>query len=310
MPLATIHLLGLAEAASLPTLVKHIVDSSVKPLVISKPIRWIIRPENIDPSSLLDPRWDCLLILEQNQKSKEFISHLFSAQPYAPTPDRNVSFSIKHHWTTTVGIPSRLTKDFQTKINPSLLHPDSWSIPQLTGSLNDPLLNSTSQDLSLSSDLQSWIGKDDKALPVRGAVSMLNLLSFKKDMKDSYLKYGAAFAKTIGAKRGGNAKLVGNIVRDQKGEAEGVWHEFALAHYPSLLHFADMLASKDYQEVNQEFRVPALGDTCILCTSELEIESMMKDIGQGKPDDAGTPIADDPTYNQPKPDDGHQKAKL
>lgn len=282
MPLASIHLLGLAEAASLPVLLKQIVDSSIKPLVVSKPIRWIIRPEHIDPSSLLEPRWDVLLILEENGESKDFISSLFSAQPYAPKPDRQDSFSVKHHWTTTVGVPSRLIKDFQTRINPSLLHPDPKSVPQLTGALDEPLLNSTSQDLSLSGDLQSWIGKDNSKLPVQGAVSMLNLLSFKKGMKESYLKYGAAFAKTIGAKRGGNAKLVGNIVREQKGEVEGVWHEFALAHYPSLLHFADMIASKDYQEVNQKYRVGALGDTCILCTSELEIEKLVKDIGQQK----------------------------
>lgn len=104
---------------------------------------------------------------------------------------------------------------------------------------------------------------------------MLNLLSFKPDQKPSYLKYGAAFAKTIGANRGGVAKLVGNIVRESKEEKEGEWHEFALAHYPSLLHFADMLASEDYQSVNEKYRVPSLGDTCILCTSELEIEKVL-----------------------------------
>lgn len=282
MPLASIHLLGLADPASLPTLLKFILKSSARPLVLSKPVRWIIRPEHIDSASLLEPRWDLLLILEQNEASKDLVSSLFSAQPYAPTTDRSSSFSVKHHWTTTVGIPSRLTKDFQTRTNSSLLHPAPNSTPSLTGALNEPILNSTSQDLSLSSDLQSWIGKDESALPVRGAVSMLNLLSFKAGMKESYLKYGAAFGKTIGAKRGGNAKLVGNIVREQKRETEGVWHEFALAHYPSLLHFADMLASKDYQEVNQEFRVPALGDTCILCTSELEIEDMLNTLGAEK----------------------------
>jgi hypothetical protein len=52
----------------------------------------------------------------------------------------------------------------------------------------------------------------------------------------------------------------------------------ALAHYPSIHHFADMLASEDYQAVNQKFRVPSLKDTCILCTTELGIEN----IGKGK----------------------------
>jgi hypothetical protein len=33
-----------------------------------------------------------------------------------------------------------------------------------------------------------------------------------------------------------------------------------------------MIASEDYQEVNRRYRIPSLRDTCILCTSELEIE--------------------------------------
>ena len=49
-------------------------------------------------------------------------------------------------------------------------------------------------------------------------------------------------------------------------------NQIALAHYPSLKHFADMIASEDYQDVNKRFRVPSLKDTCILCTSELDIE--------------------------------------
>lgn len=90
---------------------------------------------------------------------------------------------------------------------------------------------------------------------------------------------------------------------------DGWWDEVALAHYPSrsspylsfytdmwkpgnqggckkkfkvcanmfvretaIHHFTDMLASEDYQKVNHEFRLPALKDTCILCTTELDPE--------------------------------------
>lgn len=40
----------------------------------------------------------------------------------------------------------------------------------------------------------------------------------------------------------------------------------------AIHHFTDMLASEDYQKVNHEFRLPALKDTCILCTTELDPE--------------------------------------
>ena len=47
--------------------------------------------------------------------------------------------------------------------------------------------------------------------------------------------------------------------------------QFALAHYPSLDHFADMLGSTDYQQANKTWRVPSLKDTFILCTTELDL---------------------------------------
>jgi len=53
-----------------------------------------------------------------------------------------------------------------------------------------------------------------------------------------------------------------------------MYGQIALAHYPSLDHFADMIASGDYQDVNKRYRIPSLRDTCILCTSELEIEKL------------------------------------
>ena len=50
--------------------------------------------------------------------------------------------------------------------------------------------------------------------------------------------------------------------------------QLALAHYPSLEHFVDMIVSEDYQEMNQRWRVPSLRrDTCILCTSEVALDT-------------------------------------
>lgn len=103
---------------------------------------------------------------------------------------------------------------------------------------------------------------------------MLNLLSFKPGLKEEYLKYGAEFAKSIGSRRGGDAKLVGSVIHGNKGSEEGDgWDEIAIAHYPSIQHFADMLASEDYQAVNKKYRVGSLKDTFILCTTELGLDT-------------------------------------
>lgn len=278
MPLASIHLFSLSDPRDLPHLLNHIKSYNVNPLTLAKPIRWIVRPEHINANALLETRWHLLLILENTSSSHDLLTSLLSV---TSTLTCKQPFRVTRHFTLSTGIPSRLIRSFNTTTNPSLLHPSSKDIPRLTGALDKPVTRSSSQTLALSPDLQSWIGNDIERLPVSGAVSMLNLLSFKLDQKQEYLKYGKAFAETIGAKRGGVAKLVGNIVVSsgagaEKGkEVEGQWHEFALAHYPSLLHFADMLASEDYQSVNEKYRVPSLWDTCILCTSELEVEKIL-----------------------------------
>ena len=265
MPAATVILLSLSDATTLPALVKYV--STVRPLVISKPVRWIIRPEQIN-TRLLQTDWHLLLIIEATPKSQDFLLSLTSTQSPALTSGPR-SLTIAEHWSTKVGIPSRLTKNFQQH-NQTLLHPRSVPSLALTDSTST---TKSSQDLTLSTDLQQWI----KTSRVSGAVSMLNLLAFKPGQKDSYLKYGKVFAETIGAKRGGNAKLVGNVLHDgTRAEGDGKWDEFALAQYPSLDHFAEMLASQDYQEANQKYRVPSLFDTFILCTSELEIEDIVK----------------------------------
>jgi hypothetical protein len=118
---------------------------------------------------------------------------------------------IAHEFTLQAGIPSRLIQNFHTK-NERLLHPVKSDIPALTGSLDKPLVSDSSQDLALSPELRQWI---ETAGPT-GAVSMLNLLAFKDGKKEEYLKYGAEFAKSIGSKRGGDAKLVGGIIGEDK----------------------------------------------------------------------------------------------
>ncbi|KAF2091813.1 hypothetical protein K490DRAFT_31564 [Saccharata proteae CBS 121410] len=258
MPVCALHLLALNT--SITEFLSALTSASITPLVISRVVRWIITPTAISVDPLLSKHihWDLLIILPSA-----------SDLPAALKPQ------IAVQWTVQAGVPSRLVNNFAAT-NARLLAPQTGDVPALTGALDQPRVADSAQALELSSELQEWIqrfGHQEGA----GAVSMLNLLAFKPGMKDEYLKYGAAFAKSIGARRGGNAKIVGSVVQDGYGKGVGVgqdgriWDEVALAHYPSIWHFADMLASKDYQEVNHRHRVPSLRDTFILCTTELGI---------------------------------------
>lgn len=255
MPLATVHLLGLAPNTSIPDYLSALRTEGVQPLVISKPIRWIIKPEKLSVPNLLHQQWDLMIIaLNATPFPAAFLAHPWVAA----------------RWSIMAGVPSSLVKDFHAR-NARLLHPSPDAVPPLTGAMEKPRMAGSTQGLELNGELLEW----SKTFALgRGAVSMLNLLKFHPtdEAHESYLQYGKAFAESIGSKRGGNAKIVGKVVRNQgtDGEDTSGWDEIALAHYPSINHFTDMLASEDYQEVNHKHRLPALMDTCILCTSELD----------------------------------------
>lgn len=182
------------------------------------------------------------------------------------------------------------------------MSPDAESVPKLSSSKEASTKRTTdsAQHLELSSELDAWINEfvENNGKEGGGAVSMFNLLSFNPGMKEEYLKYGKAFAESIGSAHGGNAKIVGSVTSvnghavppstttasaqpslsgvTESGEIGGNWDEVALAHYPSIRHFRDMLTSEAYQEVNQRHRVPSLRDTAILMTSEVAVADVIR----------------------------------
>ena len=256
MPACVLHLISLSASTPLSRFLSALSSSSLKPLVVARVIRWIITPTELSVPALLQPKspWGLFIVTE------------------GPSPlPSDLKSMLADYWSITAGVPSRLVNGFADR-NEKILHPPSNSVPALTGSLDKPRVARSAQGLEYTEDLHQWIKSFSKSWG-GGAVSMLNLLAFNPGMKDSYLKYGKAFAENIGVRRGGNAKIVGNVIDKQQG-----WDEIALAHYPSIMHFADMLASEDYQQVNHRHRIPSLKDTCILCTSEIALE----DIGIGQ----------------------------
>lgn len=254
MPVCAVHLVHVR--GDLSQFLTKLIEAPEQPLVVSRVIRWIIKPTSltVDPLLTQQPPWDLLLVYPSN-----------SGLPLTLRSQAAAIFTIE------AGVPSSITSKF-VKTNERLLHPQASDVPQLTGALDKPRLADSAQNLELTDELRSWIDTYDVD-GKKGAVSMLNLLAFKHGMHAEYLKYGKAFSESIGARRGGNAKIVGKVIGGDKGTtpADGGWDEVALAHYPSIWHFADMAGSEDYQEVNHKHRIPALRDTCILMTSELAL---------------------------------------
>ena len=194
MPLITLHLIQLSPGRTISQYLRALRSLSITPLLASKVVRWIIKPEKLSTHLPL-ATWDLLIILP------------FST----PLPEAYSNADWLHrHWSITAGMPKALVNGFEER-NQHLLHPQSEDVPELTGSIEKPKMASSTQGLELNDELLGW-SKDFK-LGQDGALSMLNLLSFKpgKEAHESYMRYGKAFVESSGAKRVGNAKVVGKV---------------------------------------------------------------------------------------------------
>ncbi|KAJ5634522.1 hypothetical protein N7528_002364 [Penicillium herquei] len=276
MPVLTLHLLAFEPSIDTQSFLHQLKQSpDINVIVASRPRHLVIQPSLLDKDTLSKTQWDLLVLLQQTSTA--------NADPIPSTLRR----FIKTEYKITTGIPSKLLSSYPTR--DAVLKTSSGSMP-LTGSLEKLLKGSdgksTSQNLEVSPELLDFMKELLKTHS--GPVTMLNLLHFHHpNGKKSYYQYGQAFVPVAG-KRGGNAKLVGNVVPPGSGDGAGDsrgsrdrvesewWNEISIVHYPSIRHFCDMLAGEDYQAINGKHRLSALKDTILLCTTEFDVEDAGK----------------------------------
>ena len=223
MPLATLYLLRLKETRNaVPAFIQKLqVTPSVRLILASQPQYHVIKPKNLDVEALCSG-FDLLLLVET---------------PNASLPE-NLRADIDFEYKVTVGIPSRILQTYPERQSKLITEaPDV----KLTGSLDRARerMNKDAQNLELSPDLLRFM--DDLTREYGDKpVTMLNLLCFNNRGKSSYAEYGKAF-KDVAGRRGGDAKIVGNVVpppegtADSRGElrrSQDWWNEFSLVHYP------------------------------------------------------------------------------
>jgi hypothetical protein len=240
MPLTTLHLIALSPGTTPQTILATLAAEhpTVSVILASQPRHPVIRPQKVDCSPLLTTHWDLLLLLHNTAGLPASLQH-----------------TIRAEYSLTVGIPARLLSTYRAR-NAALLAAAPGA--PLTGALAHArrMQKPSAQNLELSAEL---LGFMDALTAEHGdrPVTMLNLLCFRPGGKAGYKKYGEAFVQVAG-KRGGDAKLVGNVVAGGKREGEW-WDEVSLVHYPSITHFCDMLAGEDYQEINGKHRLDVSG---------------------------------------------------
>lgn len=300
MPVCALHLVQLLDASTggidafLQTLFSAVSSSGngaeFGVLTVSKVQSPIIRPTLIDNNQLNDTPWTLLVVATGTS------CHVFPS---------SLKSSIKAHYSVIAGIPNKIVSNYD-KISEHF-NSKSSSAPLLEIKLDDKgdvipppkkgsaagTLRDDGQDLSLSPALLSLAKTLNHEVKHKGPVSMLNFLHFHEGQEavESYHEYGRRFVNVAG-KRGGNAKLVSVVVnplkeslKDSRGERKEKgqwWNEATLVHYPSINHFIDMSVDDEYQFINKEYRLGAIKDTALICTTEIDLKSYRGGSGGGK----------------------------
>lgn len=247
MPALTLHLFSLNIPPQ--SFLQRLREHRIEIVVSSRPQHIVIHPSLIDQNALTSHPWDLLTLLR-----------IPGDNPVLPT---DLQSAVRDEYKILVGIPSKLLTTYAER--DEKLKRETSSTP-LTGSLEkaQSQSRSTSQNLEVSPELLAFMEKLTREYGDR-PVTMLNLLHFHHpDGKKSYYQYGQAFIPIAG-KRGGNAKMVGNVVRPSKRDLgsrgdcsrpeQEWWNEISIVHYPSIRHFCDMLAGEDYQAINEKHRL-------------------------------------------------------
>lgn len=260
MSLSTVFLLSLT--IPVPEFLSSLTQSSHSPppTFAAKVVNWAFRPTKLSINPLLtqDPPWDILLIFPG------------ATQSLPPALDK----VIRAQWSITFEEEVDANSSFQRLIGVQAGQETS----PLTGAWRHDLppeveTEEGTLELKMTTAMQKWISALGQQEDGKGQVSMFNLMAFEDSShRMGYMRYVDEFVKGTGTRWGGKGKVAGNVVSCSS-TAEGVheWDTMVIAQYPSIYHFAEMLVSEDYQEIDRKYRAGNLRDTLILCTLELEL---------------------------------------
>jgi len=163
-------------------------------------------------------------------------------------------------------VPEPFASDFAS-INARLTNPPPGSVPAPAGT---PIQLSPADEKEVELPItparkaffESLAASPDGSKPI----SVLNFISLNQGKMEAFMGYGAVFASDLGPKYGTEAKLMGMAANG--GGPDG-WELLAVVHYPSIRHFAEMVGSERYKEIDRQFKVGLIRDTGLLALTEI-----------------------------------------
>jgi len=272
----TIQLISLKPDTAIDEVLFQLrTNTNQRILITGRTHGWVHKPHKLDVDELLAHEW-----------------HLFVLTAASSEP-LQLNAAVEAHFEINVAIPEVQWKQLvdpdskQPRSTPQL--PSEW-IEQSTGDLHVPKQHVSSQttaspaagtlklDASMAKFLSTSLPENVRQKPV----SLFNLFKYRDGDSAVHEQYMQDFKNSFGDSAGAYVKFMGPvgplISLDAAGEIQaqqqvgddGSWQEANLTHYDSTFHYAYMLSTDVYQELNKD-KVRGLEDTCILLVSEVEM---------------------------------------
>ena len=273
----TLYFLALPLTALPPIFLTRFDQDDV--LITGVPHGWVLEPHSDEAQHLLKEQWNFFALVKPSDRSFQDAAELFS-----------VAFE-----KTSVSIPQteydQLVANARNPATPSKETPplpEEWSDGD-TGAIParhaHPAKAASLEvgELKLYEPMASYLAN---ALPnsVRDKpVSLFNLFKYRNGDPSVHEHYMQGFKEKFGPAAGAQLKFMGPVssqpkyIDTAKDNADSGyvvktgWQDANVVQYDSIWHYAYMLSTDIYQELNKE-KIEGLEDTCILLISEAELQ--------------------------------------
>lgn len=284
----TIHLISLNSSApaDLTPVITHLQTNDLcGPLVRAIPYGWVHKPHNLNADTLLSKTWDLFFLTERPDLflggyDQQFVdTHL-----KIPVETPGEQFDALKARAQRGGVNDLADED-QPKANPKTpALPEGWKdgIPSTTiaRSRDTPLRVG---ELYLDQNMANYLSTAESQ-SIRGSpVSFFNLFKYANGDRSIHDSYMQGFKDRFGPDAGAEVKFMGPVTNrlavegSEDVESIEIWNDANLVQYDSVWHYAYMLSTEVYQELNQE-KMRGLEDTCILMVSEVGWQGLIRKI--------------------------------
>lgn len=286
----TIHLVSLKanKPSDLSTLITEIQTNDLPGFLIrGLPCGWVHAPHRLNKSALTSKTWDLFFVTRHPDLCfggyvSQFVETHLSIPAEIPKEQADVLLG-KISRSGTNGFAEE-DKPVASSATPPL--PSSWTgsnpnkiPPQAIGKSRSAALRVG--ELYLDDKMANYLSTAEPE-KIRGSPTcFFNLFKYAGGMRDTHDSYMNGFKEKFGPDAGAEVKFMGPVTAalkvDGNDEGHEIWDDTNLVQYDSVWHYAYMLSTDVYQELNQE-KMRGLEDTCILMVSEVAFQDLIKKI--------------------------------